>query len=161
LRRALVFLGAGALLVGLAFLVARPRVPDPATNPYAGVRGGSRAKAAGLGIHYLRDGVDRAVEPATVLRAGDRLRLTVRSERPRHVEVRLRDGDAPPAVVFPAGGGKDAVLVQPREVLPVSPVVAPGGGRLVLTALFSDRPRGVGAPADPDTETVTITVAKE
>jgi len=160
LRRALAFIGAGGLLVGLAFFVARPRVPDPATNPYAGVRGGSRAKAAGLGIRYLRDGVDRTVQPSTALRAGDRLRLEVRGERPRYLEVRMRDGDAPPAVVFPAGG-RDTVLVQPKEVLPVTPIVAPGGGRLIVTALFSDRPRGVGAPADPDTETVTVTVAKE
>jgi len=37
-----------AFLIGLAFLVARPSVPDPATNPYAGKRGGSLDRLAGL-----------------------------------------------------------------------------------------------------------------
>ena len=93
-------------------------MPDPASEPYAGVRGASRAKAAGLEVHFRRDGVERAVEPATVLRAGDSLRFVVRGERARYVEVRLRDGGAAPATVFPAGAG-ETPLVQPRETLPV------------------------------------------
>ncbi len=39
MKRALILVGALGLLAGLAFLVARPRVPDPSTNPYAGVHG--------------------------------------------------------------------------------------------------------------------------
>ena len=129
MRRALVFTGIGALLVGLAFLVARPRVPDPASEPYAGVRGASRAKAAGLEVHFRRGGgVEQAVDPRTVLRAGDSLRFVVRGERARHVEVRLRDGDAAPATMFPAGAGETA-LVQPRETLPVRPTLAAGARR--------------------------------
>ena len=130
MKRALIFAGIGALLVGLAFLVARPRVPDPATDPYAGVRGASRAKAAGLEVHFTRVGGRRAApsSPRTVLRAGDSLRFVVRGERARHVEVRLRDGDAAPATVFPAGAGETA-LVQPRETLPVRPRWPPGARR--------------------------------
>jgi hypothetical protein len=162
LKRALIFTGIGALLVGLAFLVARPRVPDPASEPYAGVRGASRAKAAGLEVHFRRaaGGVEQAVDPRTVLRAGDSLRFVVRGERARHVEVRLRDGDGAPATAFPAGAGETA-LVQPRETLPVRPTLAAGGAKVIVTALFSDRARPIGAAPDDDTEVVTIAIAKE
>jgi hypothetical protein len=160
LKRALILTAILAALVGLAFLVARPHVPDPATEPYAGVRGASRAKAAGLEVHFKRDGVEAGVEPATVLHAGDTLRFVVRGERARHVEVRLRDGDGAAVIVFPAGAG-ETPLVQPREALPIRPVVAAGGARVVVTALFSDRARAVGADADADTEVVTMAIAKE
>ena len=160
MKRALIFTGIGGLLVGLAFLVARPHVPDPASEPYAGVRGASRAKAAGLEVHFRRGGVEQAVDPRTVLRAGDILRFVVRGERARHVEVRLRDGGAAPATVFPAGAG-DRALVQPRETLPVRPTLGAGGAKVIVTALFSDRARPVGAAADDDTEVVTLAIAKE
>ena len=159
--RALVFAGAGVLLVGLAFLVGRPRVPDPATNPYAGVRGASRAKAAGLQIYYARVGDrERAVAPATVLRAGDQLRFVVRGERPRHVEVRLRDGQQPPVTFFPAGE-RDTKLAQPGETLPGTVTVAAGRGKVVVTAMFSDSARPIGAPADATTEATTIAIDKD
>ncbi len=77
-------------------LVARPHVPDPVTNPYAGKRGGSLSKSAGIEMRYRRGDEERAVEPQTILRAGDRLRLTVKGEGPHYVEVRMRDGAAPP-----------------------------------------------------------------
>jgi len=160
MKRALVLVGILAALVGLAFLVARPRVPDPASEPYVGVRGASRAKAAGLEVHFRRGGVEEAVDPRTVLRVGDSLRFVVRGERARHVEVRLRDGDAAPATVFPAGAGQTA-SVQPRETLPVRPTLAAGGAKVIVTALFSDRARPVGAAADDDTEVVTLAIAKE
>jgi hypothetical protein len=159
--RALVFAGAGVLLVGLAFLVGRPRVPDPATNPYAGVRGASRAKAAGLQIYYARVGDrERAVQPATVLRAGDQLRFVIRGERPRHVEVRLRDGQQPPVTLFPVGVPETS-LVAPGQTLPGGVTVAPGGGKVVVTATFSDSARPVGAPTDAETETITIAITKD
>ena len=160
MRRALVFSGAVALLVGLAFLVARPSVPDPATTPYAGVRGGSRTKAAGLKITYQRAGSERVVEPGTALRAGDSLRLVVRGERPRHLEVRLRDGDGPVATIFPAGAEATA-LVRPGETLPATPTLSSGGARVVMTALFSDRPRPIGAAPDGDTEVISLVIVKE
>src|SRR3954471_8045893 len=161
MKRALALTGILAALVGLAFLVARPRVPDPASEPYVGVRGASRAKAAGLEVHFSRDDVESAVDPATVLRAGDRLRFVVRGERPRHVEVRLRDGGAAPATVFPAAGAGETVLVAPRETLPVRPTLGAGGAKVIVTALFSDRARPIGARADDDTEVVTLAIAKE
>ena len=102
----------------------------------------------------------RAGFPATVLHPGDSLRFVVRGERARHVEVRLRDGDAAPATVFPAGAAETS-LVQPRETLPIRPVVGAGGVRVVVTALFSDRARRIGADVDPDTEVVTLAIAKE
>jgi hypothetical protein len=122
------------------------------------VRGASRARAAGIVIAYERGGIVHTVEPGTVLRAGDRLHFSVKGERPRHVELRLRDGDGPP-VVFPAAGTTE--LVAPKQALPFAPTVGPGGGRVVVTALFSDEPRPVGAPPDPETEAITVSIAKE
>ena len=159
--RPLIFAGAGVLLVGVAFLVARPRVPDPATNPYAGVRGASRAKAAGLLVYYARVGDrERTVEPATVLRAGDQLRFVIRGERPRHIEVRLRDGEQPPVTVFPVGVA-ETPMVEPGRTLPGTVTVSPGGGKVVVTAMFSDSRRPVGAPSDATTEAITLTIAKD
>ena len=160
MKRALIFTGIGALLIGLAFLVGRPHVPDPASEPYVGKRGASRAKAAGLELHFSRAGIEQALGPATVLRAGDSLRIVVRGERARYVEVRLRDGGADPTTVFPAGAAETA-LVQPRETLPVRPTLGAGGAKVIVTALFTDHARPVGVPADDDTEVVTLAIAKE
>jgi hypothetical protein len=151
-------IGALGLMFGLALLVARPKVPDAATNPYLGARGASRSRASGIAISYDRGGVDRPVEPATLLRAGDRLRFVVKGERPRHVELRLRDGDAPPVVYPPEG---TTPLVAPKDLLPFAPAVGPGRGRVVVTALFSDTPRAVGVAPDPETEAITVAIAKE
>jgi hypothetical protein len=84
----------------------------------------------------------------------------VRGERARYVEVRLRDGASPASTVFPVGAA-ETLLVQPRQELPIRPVLAPGGVRVIVTALFSDRPRSVGADADAETEVVTLAIAKE
>jgi len=95
-----------------------------------------------------------------VLRAGDGLDLKVRGEKAAYLEVRLRDGASAPKTIFPAEA-PTTPQVSPGDTLPVTPVVGPGGGKLVLTALFSDRPRPVGAPSDPDMQTVTAVIAKE
>jgi hypothetical protein len=160
MKRALILTAILAALVGLAFLVARPHVPDPASEPYVGVRGASRAKAAGLGVHFSRGGADSPVGPGTVLRAGDRLGFRVRGERARQLEVRMQDGDAPPATIFP-GAGRETAEVRPGDVLSIRPTLGSGGGKVVITALFSDRPRMVGAPPDADTEVVNLVIAKE
>ena len=160
MKRALILVGILAALVGLAFLVARPHVPDPASEPYVGKRGASRAKAAGLAVHFLRDGADSPVDPGTVLRAGDRLRFLVRGERPRQLEVRMRDGDAAPATIFP-GAARETAEVRPGAELSIQPRLAPGGKQVVVTALFSDRARVVGTPPDADTEVVNLLIPKE
>jgi len=156
-----VFVGAGALLVALAFVVGRANVRGPGGAPYVGVRGASRAKAAGLEILYVRGAEQKVVEPSTVLRAGDRLRFRVRGERSRYVEVRLRDGAADPMVVFPAFAGVGSGPIAPKEVLPIAHELTANTGRVIVTALFSDHPRTPGAPPDADTDVVTLTIAKE
>jgi hypothetical protein len=160
-RRPLILVGALALLTGLAFLVARPSVPDPTTNPYAGKRGGSLDKSAGLLIRYRRGDEVRSVEPQTVLRAGDVLDFKVRGEEASYLEVRLRDGAGAVQTIFPAGGAPTTPKVSPGDTLPVATSVAPGSGKLVLTAMFSETPRPVGAAPDPDTLTITAVIAKE
>jgi hypothetical protein len=160
LRRPLILAGALAFLIGLAFLVARPSVPDPTTNPYAGKRGGSLDRSAGLLIRYRRGDEVRSVDPQTVLRAGDGLELKVRGERASYLEVRLRDGEGTAKTIFPVDVPLTA-RVSPGDRLSVTPVVGPGGGKLVLTALFSDEARPVGAPPDPDNLTVTAVIGKE
>ncbi|HEY6475039.1 MAG TPA: hypothetical protein VI456_00570 [Polyangia bacterium] len=150
-----------AAAYGLAVLVARPHIPDPATNPYAGKRGGSLSKSAGIEIRYRRGEEQGVVLPQMILRAGDLLSFRVKGERPRYLEVRMRDGASPPATIFPTDGAMATALVSPEETLPVTRLVAPGGGKLVMTALFSDGPRRVGAPADPDTQAITAVIGKE
>ncbi len=124
----------------------------------------------------------RLVDPATVLRAGDELRFTVRGEGPHYLEVRVKDGGSAPTTLFPdknapaesapsvgdGGTAPDAAVVQtttpqvwPEEILPVTLPVAAGGGKLVVTALFSDKARPLGAPPDADTETITAVFGKE
>jgi hypothetical protein len=159
-RRALVLVGVLAALVGLAFLVARPSVPDPATNPYAGVRGAAREKAAGLKVLYRRGASERPVEPSTALAAGDVLRFVFKGERPRFLEVRVRDGAGPVTMLFPVGSATTAA-VRPGDALPVTFTAGPGAGRLLVTALCSDTPRAVGAPPDADTETISLSLLKE
>ncbi len=160
-RRALVLVGILAGAYGLAVLVARPHVPDPATNPYAGKRGGSLSKSAGIEIRYRRADEQGVVLPQTILHAGDLLSFKLKGERPRYLEVRLRDGAAPPATIFPAAGATETALVPPDQTLPVTHLLESGPGKLVVTVLFSDRPRPVGAPADPETQSITAVVDKE
>jgi len=51
--------------------------------------------------------------------------------------------------------------VQPRETLPVRLILEPGGSKVIVTALFSDRARPIGAAPDDETEVVTLAIAKE
>lgn len=160
-RRALVLVAILAGAYGLAVLVARPHVPDPATNPYAGKRGGSLSKSAGLEIRFRRGDELRAVDPQTVLHVGDELVFRVRSDGPTYLEVRWRDGAGPVQTIFPNDGATKTPEVTPMQSLPRVPVREPGRGKVVVTALFSDHPRPVGAPADPDTRTITAVATKE
>ena len=160
-RRALVLAGIIAGAYGLAVLVARPHVPDPATNPYVGKRGGSLSKSAGLEIRFRRGDEVRAVDPQSVLHVGDELVFQVRGDGPVYLEVRWRDGAGPVQTIFPNDGAVTTPQVTPLQNLPRVPVTQPGSGKVVVTAIFSDRPRPVGTPADPDTRAITAVVAKE
>jgi hypothetical protein len=160
-RRALVLAGIIAGAYGLAVLVARPHVPDPATNPYVGKRGGSLSKSAGLEIRFRRGDEVRAVEPQTVLLVGDELIFKVRGDGPVYLEVRWRDGAGPVQTIFPNDGTTTMPQVTPMQELPRVRVTQPGAGKVVVTALFSDRSRPVGTPADPDTRAITAVVTKQ
>ncbi len=160
-RRALALVGIIAGAYGLAVLVARPHVPDPATNPYVGERGGSLAKSAGLEIRFRRGDELRAVDPQTVVHVGDELIFTVRADGPTYLEVRWRDGSGPVQTIFPNDGATTTPQVTPKRQLDRVRVSQPGGGKVVVTALFSDHPRPVGVPAEPDTRAITALISKE
>ena len=160
LRRALGLTAIIAVTYGFAVLVARPHVPDPTTNPYVGQRGGSLAKTAGLQIRARRGDELLNVAPQTVLRAGDQLVFDVRGEHACFLEVRLRDGAGAPQTIFPSGRSTTPE-VTPGERLPAAHLVTAGGGKLVVTALFSARPLPVGAPPASDTLVTTAVVEKE
>jgi len=159
--RALVLAGILAASYGLAVLVARPHVPDPATNPYTGKRGASLAKSAGLLIRYRRGEEVRAVNPQTVLRAGDVLDFTVRGDGPAYLEVRFKDGASPPQTLFPTAGTPTTPAVAPGQELPSVAPIGPSAGKVVVTAIFSDRPRPVGVPADAESRPTTAVISKE
>ena len=158
--RALALVGILAACYGLALVVARPQVPDPATKPYAGRRGASLAKSAGLLIRYRRAEETHAVDPRTTLRAGDVLEFKVRGEGPTYLEVRFKDGTSPPQTIFPVGAATTR-QVLPGDTLSITTPIGASPGKVVVTALFSEAPRPVGAPADPDTRAITAVVGKE
>ena len=158
--RALVLVAVVAASYGLALLVARPHVPEPATNPYTGRRGASLAKSAGLLIRYRRAEEVRAVDPQTTLRAGDALEFKVRGEGPTYLEVRFKDGGLPPQTIFPVGATTTS-QVAPGDTLPITTPIGASHGKVVVTAIFSDAPRPVGAPADPESRAITAVVGKE
>jgi hypothetical protein len=159
LKRALILVGALAFVVGLAFLVARPSAEPPAATPYTGVRGASRAKASGLGISIRRGAEVSALAPGTPVRPGDTLRFVVRAERPRHLMVRLRDGQVA-ATIFPAAGEASAP-VTPGEALPAAPTLGPAPGKIVVTAIFADHPFTLEGARGGDTEEIDLVMEKE
>jgi hypothetical protein len=163
MKRALILVGAIALMFGLALLVARPTVEPPAATPYSGVRGASRAKASGLGISYLRGAELKALAPGTPVRAGDVLRFTVRAERPRHLLVLLRDGQAPATPVFPAPGAEApaSAPVVPGQVLPGGRPLTAGTGKVIVTAIFADHPFSLAEARGADAEEIDLVMEKE
>lgn len=159
--RALVLVGVLAASYGLAVLVARPHVPDPATNPYMGKRGASLSKSAGLLIRYRRGEEVRAVNPQTLLRAGDVLDFKVRADGPTYLEVRFKDGTSAPQTIFPNDGATATPEVAPGQALPITAPIGGSAGKVVVTAIFSDRPRPVGVPADAESRATTAVIEKE
>ena len=152
--RPLVLVGIIALLAGIAVLVARPRPDPPAVAPYAGPRGASLVKAAGLVPYWRRELETRPLVPGTKLRAGDVVQFKVRTDRPRFLEVRDRD-----RVLFPSG--PTAQEVKSGEALPVTLTLDGSPRKEVITALFGDYPFPVGAPPAADLLPVTIEIEKE
>ncbi|HVU51057.1 MAG TPA: hypothetical protein VHL80_10250 [Polyangia bacterium] len=162
MKRALVLAAILLAMGGLAFLVARPGAEPPAATPYVGLRGASRANASGLAVSIRRAGEVDALPlaPGTPVRAGEVLRFRVRAEHARYLLVRLRDGGSAPVTIFPAGGAASAALVQPGETLPVAPVLGPGAGKVVVTAVFADHAFSVDARGG-DTEEIDLVMEKE
>jgi hypothetical protein len=147
-------------MVGLAFLVARPSVEPPAATPYVGVRGASRAKAAGLAITLQRGAELNPLSPGTLLRAGDVLRFAVRGERPRQLVVRARDARGPIVTLFPAGGALSSQLARPGDQLPATLAIGAAAGKVAVTALFADAPFPTDAAPRPETEVVDVVMEK-
>jgi hypothetical protein len=159
MKRALVLVAILAGLFGLALLVARPSAEPPAATPYVGKRGASRANASGLAVSLLRGGDVTPLAPGTPVRAGDVLRFAVRVESARYLLVRLRDGAAPATTIFPPAGA--AVVVHPGEKLPVAPVLGPGAGKVIVTAVFADHAFSLDDARGGDTEEIDLVMEKE
>jgi DNA-directed RNA polymerase specialized sigma24 family protein len=152
------WLGGGMVLVAsLALLVARPPVTERALRPYAGEKGASRTKAAGILIGVRRGNEVRALDPSVALRAGDRLQFRVRLERPRYLELRVRSGDGD-VRVFP-NHGTQAAEVRSGQALDRDYVVgAPKQPleRLWIIGLFADRPFPLDSRPDSSVEIVPV-----
>ncbi|HET6151095.1 MAG TPA: hypothetical protein VFH68_26400 [Polyangia bacterium] len=153
--RALGLTAAIALVIGLAFLVARPRADtQPVAVNLAAQKG---PRPPGLKIFLQRAGELQILDPTTELRRGDALRFVVRASAPRYLVVRLRDGAGHERVVFPRAGARDAALVRPDAALPDAlPIDDASAGRQTLTALFSQRPFAVDERAGAELEVATV-----
>jgi hypothetical protein len=166
------WLGGGLVAVfGLALLVARPHAPDRVSVPYAGLKGASRAQAAGIQISVGRGAEVRPLDPTTAVGPGDRLYFRVRAERPRYLELRVHDSDGDRRL-FPVGVG-DAVLVRPgqavgREYLVGAPPPAVDSKgqsaparKIWIVGLFCDHPFPLDLPPGPDVEEVPVRVDRQ
>jgi hypothetical protein len=159
-KRALLLVAILGALWGLALIVGRANTAGPVVSPYVGQKGASRAKASGLGVSLRRGADVRPLEPGTPVRAGDALHFTVRAEGPRYLIVRMRDGAADATTIFPAGASQ-AALVQPGEALPVTPTIASGAGKVVVTAVFADHAFALEGARGDDTEVIDFVMEKE
>ena len=158
-KRVLGLTAAIAAVVGLAFLVARPRADtDPVAVNLAGTKG---SRPPGLKI-FLQRGPELAVlDPATELRRGDALRFVVRASAPRYLVVRARDGAGHERVLFPGRGAETAALVRPDQALPDALAIDETPGKETVTALFGQRPFSViERAARDDIEVVTVGLVK-
>ena len=159
LARVLGLTAAIALIIGLAFVVARPHGDSQPVAVNLTAQKGPRPP--GLKI-FLQRGPDLNVfDPTMALQRGDALRLVVRAGAPRYLVVRLRDSTGSERLVFPGAGARTAALVQPGAALPDAlPIDGAGKGRRTLTALFSQNPFPVdqrdGAGTDMEVATVDL-----
>jgi hypothetical protein len=157
--RTLILVGTLVLLAGLAMLVARPRADPPSVVPYAGPRGASLARAAGLVPYWQRGAEIRPLQPGTALRPGDVVILKVRTDQPRFLEVRTQAPGTAPRVIFPAGA--QAQQVRSGETLPVTVTLDETPGKQVIIAYFAEHAFPVGGAPAPDLLPVTIEIEKE
>jgi len=158
-KRVLALTAAIAAVVGLAFLVARPRADtDPVAVNLASTKGN---RPPGLKI-FLQRGPELAVlDPATELHRGDALRFVVRASAPRYLVVRARDGAGHEHVVFPGGGAETAALVRPDQALPDALAIDDTPGKETVIALFGQRPFSVTErPTRDDIEVVNVALVK-
>jgi hypothetical protein len=155
LARVLGLTAAIALVIGLAFLVARPRADlRPVAVNLAAQKG---PRPPGLKIFLQRAGDLQILDPTTELRSGDALRFVVRASAPRYLVVRLRDGSGHERVVFPRAGARAAALVQPDAALPDALAIdGASAGRQTLTALFGQRPFSVDDRPGAELEVATV-----
>jgi hypothetical protein len=159
--RPLVWVAIAAAIVGLAMLVARPRVDPRATVPYGGKRGASLAHSAGLRLSWQR-GLDvQVLKPGTTLRSGDLIRFVVRADRPRYLELRARDPLGHERTIFPGGEpGQPSALVQPDQALTGAMVLDETPGKEIVISLFGDHPFPIGQPPAADLEVAEIELSK-
>jgi len=163
MRRVVGLTAAIAVIVALAFLVARPGAdPDPVAVKLAAQKG---PRPPGLKI-FLQRATDvqmQVLDPAMDLRAGDALRLVVRASAPRYLVVRVRDGAGRERVVFPpAGAGTTmAAQVKPDDTLPGLVAIDDTSGKTTLTALFGKQPFAIDdRAAARDLEIATVELHK-
>jgi hypothetical protein len=152
-----------AAVVGLAFLVARPRTDmRTVAVDHTGAKG---VHPPGLRIDVRHGEEVRTLVPGTPLRAGDTLRFIPRISAPRYLIVRTRDAGGRQRILFPAaadaGDATAALTVQPGQALPVTFVLDAAPGREVVTALFADRPFRAGDPPGDGIDVVTVDLVKE
>ena len=83
----------------------------------------------------------------------------MRAEQPRYLLVRMRDGAAAATTIFPPGGSV-ATQVLPGQALPSPPAIAPGAGKVVVTAVFADHAFSLTA-LGADTEEIDLVMEKE
>lgn len=155
LGRVLGLTAAIALIVYLAFLVARPRPDrDPAAVNLAAQKG---PRPPGLKIFLQRGPELQVLDPATELRRGDALRFVVRGSAPRYLVLWLRDGAGHERILFPRPGARAAMLVHPDAALPDAVTIDDtSGGKQTLTALFGREPFPIEDRASKDLEVATV-----
>jgi len=166
--RRLLWLGGGLAVVSLlALVVARPRRPDREDVPYAGLKGASRAKAAGIQITVSNGTEVRPLDPATALHPGERLYFRVRAEQPRYLELRVRDTEGDRRL-FPVGPGQ-SVLVRPGQSVDAEYVVSAARptaanaasvavGKIWIVGLFADHPFQLDRAPVPEVEVVPVRI---
>ena len=165
-RKALMMLGVAVVIAAVALVVTRPPVPRREDVPYAGDKGASRAKGAGLQILVRRQARIEALKPGEAVHPGDELRFRLRSDRSRYLElrVRTRDGDRR---IFPTEGERAAVVppgkfVTAAYVVPPDLVAGAGSGKgLWLAAFFADHPFPLDVTPGGDVEVIASRVDVE